>query len=80
VVVSGAVFCGISTLLNSGVEALFLENPRDAAAIASSITRILNDEHLRQSLMDAGLRFAAQHQWTQAVARYVQIYGARFTA
>ncbi len=76
VVLSSSAFCGISALLNPNVDALFLDNPRDASAIASGITRILNDADLRQSLMEAGLRFAAQHQWTQAVARYVQIYSA----
>ena len=74
VVVSSDKFCGISAFLKAEVDVLMLDDPRDAAAIAYSITRILNDGALRQALSNAGLRFAAQHQWDDAVNSYIKLF------
>ncbi len=74
VVVSSAKFCGISAFLQGGMDALLLNDPQNSADLAAQINRVLQQRELRQTLSDAGLRFAAQHQWTQAVDSYARIY------
>ncbi len=76
VVVSTAEYCGISQFLQNEVDALLLDDPRNAQALGRCITRILTDATLRQALSDQGWRFAAQHQWQQAVDAYAAIYAA----
>jgi glycosyltransferase involved in cell wall biosynthesis len=62
--------------LKQEADALIVLNPRDATDIGACIARILTEDTLRQTLSDAGLRFAAQHQWQQAVDAYIDIYKA----
>ena len=43
VVVSAARYCGIAALLTHELDALILENPRDATALAQALQRLLFD-------------------------------------
>lgn len=74
VIVSTAQYCGISQFLKHEADALLVQDPQDASDIGACIKRILTHDTLRQALSDAGFRFAAQHQWQQAIDAYVQIY------
>ncbi len=74
VVVSSAKYCGITTFLKEGVDALVLNDPFDKVAIGNSVMRIFNDDSLRQNLKVAGLGFAAQHHWDKATAQYAALY------
>ncbi len=76
VVVSSATYCGISAFLEHEKNALILDDPQDAAAIATAINRLLAQPQLCQALADNGVRFAAEHSWQAVVDAYVQIYSA----
>ena len=68
VVVSDERHCGISALLTDGVNALILDDPRDAKQLAAALNQILTDAPLRQRLGAAAAVFAQAHQWP-AIAR-----------
>ena len=76
VVVSSARHCGISALLGDGVDALILDDPQDAAALAALLNRILGDRAVRQGLSEAGRAFAARHEWPAVAARQEAAYYA----
>jgi UDP-glucose:(heptosyl)LPS alpha-1,3-glucosyltransferase len=76
VVVSGARYCGISGLLSDGNNALLLENPRGADALALALRRLIGDSLLYQQLSQAGLDFALTHRWTDAAQKMDSIYQA----
>jgi len=74
VVVSGARYCGIAALLTHDVNALLLDDPLNAAALASALGRFEADGALRHRLSQAALEFAAHHQWAALAQRQEQIY------
>jgi glycosyltransferase involved in cell wall biosynthesis len=76
VVVSDETYCGISGLLTPEKNALILEDPRDAKAVAASLKRVLEDIPLRQRLSEAGLVFARSHQWADIAQQQEAIYFA----
>jgi glycosyltransferase involved in cell wall biosynthesis len=79
VVVSGPACCGISSLLTHGQEALLLDDPRDANAIKSALTRVLGDPALAASLGTAARCFAQDHSWQSAARAYEQLYQRSLT-
>jgi len=74
VVVSGAAFCGISSLLADGQDALLLGDPRDAAQIQAALQRLLGDAALPASLGAAAHRFAQNHSWDAAARACERLY------
>ena len=78
-VVSQARYCGIAGLLTDGQNALILNDPKDAAALAALLCRILEDADLRGNLSRQALAFADGYAW-EAIARqqeamYLEIAG-----
>ncbi|MFZ4481899.1 MAG: glycosyltransferase family 4 protein, partial [Rhodoferax sp.] len=69
VLVSAERYCGISALLEHGRNALILQQPRDAAALAQGLKRVLQDPALHRSLSAAALLFAALHRWPAIAAQ-----------
>ncbi len=76
VVVSGASYCGISTLLSNRHNALLLSNPHDAAALAQAVDQALNDAPLRQTLINNAREFALSHVWPEKARQQEAIYFA----
>ena len=76
VTLSAEQYCGISGLLTHEVHALILEDPRDASALSRELQRLLFDPLLRQRLVDAGLKFVSQHQWSSIASKQEEIYYA----
>lgn len=76
VVVSGEQFCGISALLTDANNALILENPRDAHALAEAVIRILSDKKLALRLIANGQAFAQRHLWSEIARQQEEIYYA----
>ncbi len=76
VVVSSSRYCGISGFLRSGVTALILEDPRDAASLAASLLSALNDKSLKASMSQAARAFASEFAWDDIAARQEKIYQA----
>jgi glycosyltransferase involved in cell wall biosynthesis len=74
VVVSGPMHCGISRQLTQGVDALFLENPKDAQTLAELVGSVLNNTDLAATLRSHGLKFAEKHSWDSAALQYEQLY------
>lgn len=76
VVVSGPTYCGISSLLAHGLNALILEEPTKVSEVAKAVGRLLDDQHLRDRLIESGLAFADQHSWDAVRDDYDGIYRA----
>lgn len=74
VVVSSASYCGISEFLRDGENALILDNPRDANALAFGLERVRCESGFRRQLSEAGSRFACAHQWSDAALQQETIY------
>jgi glycosyltransferase involved in cell wall biosynthesis len=74
VVVTDAPFCGISGLLDDGVNALVIDRPDNVASLAAKIELILKNETLRCDLSAAATEFARHHLWSQVAHEQEQIY------
>jgi UDP-glucose:(heptosyl)LPS alpha-1,3-glucosyltransferase len=76
VVVSSARYCGIADLLADGVNALILENPQDASALAAAIKRACQESDLNALLSESACRFAKSHLWSEIAKQQAQIYAS----
>ena len=74
VVVSSARTCGIAALLHDGQDALVLNNPRDAPALALALNRVLQDQALGAQLRENGLDFARRHLWSSIAQQQEALY------
>lgn len=74
VVVSGEAFCGIAGLLTHGENALILQNPRDANALATHLRSALQDKPLGLQLTESAAAFAREYLWTHIAQRQEAIY------
>ena len=74
VVVSGFPWCGVSSQLEDGVQALLLAQPDDAAELAGRVGQVLQDASLRNRLAQAGEAFARAHDWRTASLKYERFY------
>lgn len=74
VVVSGAHYCGIASLLRNGRDALVLDNPFNVDALAAALLRVQQAPALAKDLSDAGLAFAQDHRWEALAQRQSEIY------
>lgn len=74
VVVSQARYCGIARELRDGVDALLLQDPRDAAAMTSAIAKVLQDSQVVLTMSHAAVAFARERSWAHAAAAYEDLY------
>jgi glycosyltransferase involved in cell wall biosynthesis len=74
VVVSGPAYCGISGLLEEGVNALLLDDPRDVTALGEKLTRLITDASLRARLASAAAAFAAGYEWDEIARQQEVLY------
>jgi UDP-glucose:(heptosyl)LPS alpha-1,3-glucosyltransferase len=80
VVVSGPRYCGISGLLGQGVNALLLDDPRDAAELTRVLQDLLAQAALRETLSGGAVAFAAHYQWREIALQQEALYFAAFAA
>ncbi len=80
VVVSSAAYCGISSLLSHGADALLLDDPRDAAHLAGTLNQVLADESLRQQLGGQARAFASRYQWPDIARQQEAVYFSSLAA
>lgn len=73
VVLSSARYCGIASLLTDGVNALILENPRDAKVLAETLLRVLQEPALHP-IGQSGTELARLHQWPVVARQQESIY------
>ena len=76
VAVSQARYCGITGELTAGVHALVLNDPRDAAEIATAIDTLLTNHDLAQRMAVAAQQFAVGKTWAGVAAQYQRLYTA----
>ncbi|MES2978800.1 MAG: glycosyltransferase family 4 protein [Pseudomonadota bacterium] len=74
VVVSAARYCGISSLLTHGQNALLLADPRVATQIREQVGRVLEDKALRDGLSAEAIRFAGGYKWPEIAALQALLY------
>jgi glycosyltransferase involved in cell wall biosynthesis len=76
VVVSASAFCGIAAELSPQVNALVLDDPKDAQALFDALHEALFDRETIERLRVHGSAFAQARSWQVAGARYAQLYAA----
>ncbi len=74
VVVSAARYCGISAELSDGVNAVLLQDPRSASAIASAVSLLTADVKTAVSLGQRAAEFAAQRTWAQVSRQHEALF------
>lgn len=74
VVVSSAAYCGIAGLLSPGVNALLLDDPRNAQALGAALQRIAGDEGLRRELGEQARHFASGYRWEDIARQQEAVY------
>ena len=74
VVVSSEAHCGIAGLLTHGENALLLQNPRDANALATHLRSALQDQPLRFQLTGSAAAFAREYLWIHIAQKQEAMY------
>lgn len=74
VVVSREKYCGIAGLLTDGLNALILDEPKNAKALLQLLLSIVGNAVLRTRLSDEGLKFASGFVWATKAQEQEQIY------
>lgn len=76
VVVSGPRYCGISSLLQHGINAMILEDPRDANNLAQVVQQVLGQPPLQERLAQGATEFARHYQWREIALQQEALYFA----
>ncbi len=74
VIVSGPKYCGISGLLQSGVNAVILDDPRDASALAAAVLQVIDGPDFTARLAKEAVAFAKHYQWRELAAEQESLY------
>jgi UDP-glucose:(heptosyl)LPS alpha-1,3-glucosyltransferase len=74
VIVSQSAYCGISAELIHGVNALLLQDPHDARALAQAVTRLQESPDLQQRLAQSGVEFATLRIWSRVAQQHERLY------
>lgn len=73
-VVSGPRYCGISGLLHHGVDAMMLDDPKDAGRLVEVLAQVLTGQALQDGLRQGATAFAAQYQWETIALQQEAVY------
>lgn len=74
VVVSGPKYCGISGLLQHGMNALILDSPTDESQLQHALELVLTQPALRNQLSQGAKDFASSYQWRKLVLKQESLY------
>ena len=74
VVVSSAVYCGISGLLGDGINALLIQDPRSVQELGNALLQLSGDESLRQQLGEQARMFAGHYRWEDIARQQEALY------
>ena len=74
VVVSGPRYCGISGLLQHGVNALILDDPRNATSLAGTLLPLFGSAVLQQTLSMGASGFARYYDWKALASQQEALY------
>jgi glycosyltransferase involved in cell wall biosynthesis len=74
VVVSGPQYCGISGLLQHGVNALILDDPRNVATLAQTLRALIASPVLQQTIAMGASDFARHYDWKALAEQQEALY------
>ncbi len=74
VIVSPERYCGFAHYVTHGTNAIVLEDPRDAVALAEAIDGVLADQATYDSLARNGKALSLEMGWDKVAVRYAQLY------
>jgi UDP-glucose:(heptosyl)LPS alpha-1,3-glucosyltransferase len=74
VVVSGLPYCGISAELSHGEQALVLQDPTDAQALAKALQTLVEQPELNYHLAEQGHAWAGQKTWSQCARAHEVVF------
>ena len=74
VVVSQEKYCGIAGLLTNGLNALILDEPKNAKALSQLLQSMVNNAELRGKLSAESSKFADGFAWALMAHQHEQIY------
>jgi glycosyltransferase involved in cell wall biosynthesis len=74
VVVSCEKYCGVAGLLTDGLNALILNEPKNATALSQLLLSIVDNAELRGKLSSESLKFADDFAWEQIALEQEKIY------
>lgn len=74
VVVSGPQYCGISGLLQHGVDALILDDPRDVTSLVQTLQQLIGSPVLQQTLSMGASGFARHYDWNALARQQEALY------
>ena len=80
VLVSGPRYCGISGLLQHGVNAMILDDPQSVPRLTQALLDVLSRPKLADRLVRGATDFALQYQWREIALRQEALYFSVFTA
>lgn len=74
VILSPAPWCGFAQYVQPETEALLLDHPENADALAAYINRIDTDADCRRRLVQGAASVVARHSWAEVAAHYETLY------
>ncbi len=74
VVVSGPQYCGISGLLQHGVNALILDDPRNVTSLVQTLRQLITSPVLQQALSLGASGFAMHYDWKALAGQQETLY------
>ncbi|MCK9510675.1 MAG: glycosyltransferase family 4 protein [Pigmentiphaga sp.] len=74
VVISAEPYCGLTRHLRHDINALVLDDPRDPAALAAAVRRLLQEDGLARRLGEGGAALAATFGWDGIATAYEREY------
>lgn len=74
VILSPAPWCGFAQYVQPETEALLLDHPENADALATYINRIDTDADCRRRLAHGAAAVVARHSWAEVAANYETLY------
>jgi glycosyltransferase involved in cell wall biosynthesis len=78
VVVSGPGYCGIAGLLQDGINAVIIDEPKDAFRLYSILEQILIQPALQKQLSQGAVAFAKLYEWRNIALRQETLYFSVF--
>ncbi|MDQ3059895.1 MAG: glycosyltransferase family 4 protein [Pseudomonadota bacterium] len=80
VIVSAARYCGISGLLQHGVNAMVLDDPRDGTHLSQVLAQVLGQPALAARLCQGAMNFTQDYQWHEIALKQEALYFASVAA
>ena len=80
VVVSGPEYCGIARLLQDGINAVILDEPKDAFRLHLTLEQVLTQPALQKQLIQGATAFARQYEWHEIAIKQEMLYFSAIAA